>query len=414
MESSLNIFNRFCNMSKSNINQSKATGQHLRANLGEMSKRKGRDQGRDQDRDQDRHQDENVERYGSPLQKHIQTQTGLKLPVALINDLYARMEQFLMDNNHIDVSEAKHTPAEKFKQIEEWIGVPFQHWDAAFFQHPHFTQPSDRALNDLVAMITDKYLQPRATYASEYMDASALTHSLRQLQDDPAVSFKTLHVIDPSKLVKSLVSIEMDVMRYEEKKGPAPPRYYGLITSTSEISVRESHWVALLIDMEQKTLEFYDSFGKDPQEEYNAIQAHMRDVLGLFSKSKSYHLARWKNDQRWKQRTSTMEMQHSGVDCGMFSLWYLTSRVRLNDMEETITQGFKQGLDKNGRMCALKKQYFRPPIPNQVVIPDDDDDIDKDNATSSIRPQKRQKQASMKNAMWNFAARQWPFSSRWF
>jgi hypothetical protein len=255
-------------------------------------------------------------------------------------------------------------------------------WDPVYYESARFN-PNDRVLSDMISTIVDKYVQPPASYASENMLAGVMEHSLRQLQDDPTASFQTLHVIDPGKIISAMVSVERLLLRDTPE---TVPRYFGSIVNTHEDGY---HWIALLLDMEEKTIECYDSFGVDPKQEYDDVRVQMQSVFGLFQKTKPYRLAHWRNDQPWRYRTSTVTMQHSGVECGMFCLWFLHQRVRMQSMAETVQYGLDHGLDQDGRMCALKRSYFRP-----IAIPRDfplEDQLAEDRSSKKQRQDKSYK-----------------------
>lgn len=89
-------------------------------------------------------------------------------------------------------------------------------------------------------------------------------------------------------------------------------RYIGTVFNTDTSNGTGEHWVALLIDTKDKTIEFFDSDGSPPQKEFR----------NFINKIKTKNAG-----QRYRVVINHKRHQYTKSECGMYAIWYLLARV---------------------------------------------------------------------------------------
>lgn len=117
----------------------------------------------------------------------------------------------------------------------------------------------------------------------------------------------------------------------------------GVIFNLDEHHQSGSHWVALMIDLGQKCVSFYDSNGVGPNKN---ILHFIEDIL----KKMKLHFKK-----KIKYNVNKKEHQRTNSECGMFSMLFLINYLKYNN--------FKKVIDLNPtdkKMTILRKVLFIP------------------------------------------------------
>ena len=118
-----------------------------------------------------------------------------------------------------------------------------------------------------------------------------------------------------------------------------PKRYlrYGVILNTGK------HWVCLYIDANHT--EYWDSLGRPPS---TKTRKFITSILRVLHESNPKR-------NRIAVKYSGVQHQFGSVQCGVYVIWYITSRIQ---GKTTLELNANIMLDKE--VCALKSEFFRP------------------------------------------------------
>ena len=95
-----------------------------------------------------------------------------------------------------------------------------------------------------------------------------------------------------------------------------------------------SHWLAVFIDNEKKTVDYFDSLGNSPTKNISSFLKHFK---------------------KYKFNINKIEYQHGGTQCGIYAINYIIERLYGKTMGDIKNSGIS---DKT--MTELRKQLFRP------------------------------------------------------
>lgn len=115
----------------------------------------------------------------------------------------------------------------------------------------------------------------------------------------------------------------------------------GIIFNLDAHNEPGSHWVSLFIDMNEKTICFFDSVGDKPVKEINKF---IKKVTKQ-GKQKNIH---------FKIIINKNEHQYKDGECGVYALYFITSRLagkKCNDINNMII--------KDSEMKQKRKNFFR-------------------------------------------------------
>lgn len=103
--------------------------------------------------------------------------------------------------------------------------------------------------------------------------------------------------------------------------------YLGHVVNLDLPSSGSGHWVAVLIDRKERTIEYSDSFGAKPPK-------HVRELLDKIEiwvkdAERKWALARgWQPpEEGFRHLETSTRHQHGGWACGLYALRYITERV---------------------------------------------------------------------------------------
>lgn len=118
---------------------------------------------------------------------------------------------------------------------------------------------------------------------------------------------------------------------------------FACIVNTDVSTGPGQHWVALFIDFQQFTVEYFDSAGQDPQPEILEFLIETSSELSNLSKKK------------WKDICVTkLQHQLENTECGVYSLFYII--CRLHDIPYRF---FEHTRVPDEEMEAFRKSLYR-------------------------------------------------------
>lgn len=111
----------------------------------------------------------------------------------------------------------------------------------------------------------------------------------------------------------------------------------GCALNTDLSSGRGKHWVSFYVDFSNKTVEYFDSGGSSPHQEFVDLVVNVSHVLGF-------------------RDVFLTQVQHQKKDteCGVYTLYYLTSRI----MDIPYSK-FAKGRITDEEMQERRKTFFR-------------------------------------------------------
>jgi hypothetical protein len=117
----------------------------------------------------------------------------------------------------------------------------------------------------------------------------------------------------------------------------------GLIFNLDTHNLNGSHWTALYIDNDLKTIEYFDSVGNRPNKYINKIVKKIQ--LNLMKKFK----------KNYKILINDVEHQTQNSECGIYSIYYIIHRLFGNSFIELSTN-----IIKDEDMNKFRYNIFRP------------------------------------------------------
>jgi len=120
-----------------------------------------------------------------------------------------------------------------------------------------------------------------------------------------------------------------------------PARKMAFVMNTDTSDKPGKHWVACYLDADHdKSLEYYDSFGKDPPKNFD------RDMKKIVDKLKLPHLLKYKINRIVEQKTSD--------NCGFHAMRFLTNRIKGNKFTEATKYNV---LDAEKKAETMKHKF---------------------------------------------------------
>ena len=219
--------------------------------------------------------------------------------------------------------------------------VPLEHWADSEIENPIIRKwvktdyIKNRMLSELLPVMPQEPL----------LSSENISNVLSGYQQNYRYRYMSCGVIHYDKK-DDLLPLFLNIRRAFDY----PKRYvrYSVVINTG------GHWVCLFIDKTQKLIEYWDSMGKKPPK---ATQSLINDIIGMFTM--------YTPGISWKTKYSGVQHQFGAVQCGVYCIWYIVSRLQGKSMTEINSK-----IVKDKTMCSYKKRYFRP-LRNPIVIPDD-------------------------------------------
>lgn len=159
-------------------------------------------------------------------------------------------------------------------------------------------------------------------------------------------------------------------------------RFYTLALNTTN-DLDGFHWISVVIDLKHKSVEVFDSLFQNVFDDYKdlAIEDDEENVTPVGAFFREFQAdddgCSTELDELLSNPNATLapsnqpsgaafkivfvgpQMQFSGVECGMYVIWYLSTRPQFDTNAEAIRKGLEEKLDNNSRMCKQRSVYFK-------------------------------------------------------
>lgn len=116
----------------------------------------------------------------------------------------------------------------------------------------------------------------------------------------------------------------------------------GIVFNLDSHNQSGSHWTAFLIDNDTKTLEYYDSVGKEPNRN---IKKFINKVYTFLSK----------NGHEYDIKYNTIQHQFKNNECGVYSIHFIIKRLKGLSFEKITSN-----IIKDKKMNKFRNKIFRP------------------------------------------------------
>ena len=119
-------------------------------------------------------------------------------------------------------------------------------------------------------------------------------------------------------------------------------RRIGLVFNTDPSTKGGKHWISMFIDLNERSIEFFDSFGicPGPPEVMNLIK-HVQSYQSQFGK--------------FNVRCSNIRHQYSNSECGVYSMYFITERLSGKTFDQ-----IGEKIIKDSMINGMRNYYFRP------------------------------------------------------
>lgn len=124
---------------------------------------------------------------------------------------------------------------------------------------------------------------------------------------------------------------------------PRPRRQFGIVLNSDNLGGRGKHWTTLFVDVQatSATIEFFNSSGNSPYPEVVKWAAKLGRALEAAGKHPEFI------------RVSSIRHQHGDTECGVYSLYYIYSRLN-----GTGYEAFKHMPIPDEKMTEFRKTHL--------------------------------------------------------
>jgi hypothetical protein len=119
---------------------------------------------------------------------------------------------------------------------------------------------------------------------------------------------------------------------------PHGKRYAALVLNLDKHDEPGSHWVALFLDLKQRVVEYFDSFGDPPPQEV----PDWVEKLNLRARKK-----------KWKLRVNRRVHQLRNSECGVYAIHFIVRRLSGENYDKVVNN-----IIRDDRMNGFRKKYF--------------------------------------------------------
>ena len=150
----------------------------------------------------------------------------------------------------------------------------------------------------------------------------------------PAFKFLGTHPVDFQDLYPERFDpLPVTALRKARKK------IAGMVLNLDDSDEPGSHWVAVVLDLENRVFEFFDSYGDAPPEEVKAF----------------YQQLNRRSRNGWKFRVNTREHQLKNSECGVYSIHFIVRRISGTPFKRATTE-----VIRDAEMNRNRARYFDP------------------------------------------------------
>ena len=124
---------------------------------------------------------------------------------------------------------------------------------------------------------------------------------------------------------------------------------FGIVFNTDPHTSGGSHWISMFIDLDRKTIFFFDSAG-------NEIPHEIKKLIKRIQKSyKNYYTDNYNKIQKLEYLTNgDFQHQKTNTECGMYCLYFLINLIK----ETRKLEDFKNELIRDDVVEQYRKIYF--------------------------------------------------------
>lgn len=190
---------------------------------------------------------------------------------------------------------------------------------------------------DFISIIPDPYLKEKIEYFTfkpqipskkySWLNTRDINNVLQQYQE-VYDSFKFIGAV-PSDFYKVTTVYYKDIFDYEK---------IGVVLNLDNHKQQGSHWVALLIDNKNKSIEYFDSAGKIPN----------RNIKIFINKLSKYC-------KNYKIHINKIKHQYENNECGIYAIYFIIQRLKNNSFESICNSNIP-----DEKMNKFRNVIFRP------------------------------------------------------
>ncbi len=120
-------------------------------------------------------------------------------------------------------------------------------------------------------------------------------------------------------------------------------RKVGMITNLDPHHKSGSHWTAFFLDLDNRSIEYFDSLGEKP---FKTMETYMNNLKAWLKMNMDL-------DTQIKINTKEFQKEFDG-DCGIWSVWYIMQRLGGKSFEEIVSMDFTEE-----KINKCRDVYFR-------------------------------------------------------
>ena len=197
------------------------------------------------------------------------------------------------------------------------------------------------------------YKPPKPVTPHKWLATSDLDHVLRQYEATYSdFTFMGTVPIDFDQVIEEYKNMDLcrlSRQRSQEggKGGRKGKKRYGFVFNLDPHDQKGSHWVSMFMNLDQSEpfIGFFDSYGQPPppqiEQLIDRLRQQAKDCLGI----------------RLRYKCNTVQHQHQGTECGVYSLYFIYQCLRGYSFEQ-ITET----IIVDDAVNRFRHFFFRPTI----------------------------------------------------
>ena len=123
----------------------------------------------------------------------------------------------------------------------------------------------------------------------------------------------------------------------------------GIIYNLDKHDEPGSHWVSCFLDFKKCRILYFDSVGHPPP------KMILNFLIKMKESCKDYYLKTFGKEKKAEIYTNTTKFQFGNSECGVFSLYFIISNLKGDNLHEMKKENINDEIMNN-----LRKKYYRP------------------------------------------------------
>lgn len=165
------------------------------------------------------------------------------------------------------------------------------------------------------------------------------TLDIQKVMDQYMIKYPNFHFYGPYPM--DFANFQTELTNSNFKRAMKNKTKMGVIFNQDYSTGNGSHWVSLFVDLENKTICYFDSAGDRPMKEVKKL------IRDLMSSAKKQNI-------KLKLMENKKQHQYKNTECGVYSIYFITSRLAGKSCSFLF-----ENIIHDNKMSSNREKYFR-------------------------------------------------------